>query len=110
MLVDENAALGGGLLYGRPDAGGIRAEEERARLVGAVEASDRISAMTETACLGWYADNWLPLVRGNRLYKLRAKALVVATGSLEQPLVFRNNDLPGVMLSGAAQRLIKLYA
>ncbi|CAI7991760.1 Sarcosine oxidase subunit alpha [Geodia barretti] len=109
VLVDENAALGGGLLYGRPDAGGIRAEEERARLVGAVEGSDRISAMTETACLGWYADNWLPLVRGNRLYKLRAKTLVVATGSLEQPLVFRNNDLPGVMLSGAAQRLIKLY-
>ena len=109
VLVDENAALGGGLLYGRPDAGGIRAEEERARLVGAVEGSDRISAMTETACFGWYADNWLPLVRGNRLYKLRAKALVVATGSLEQPLVFGNNDLPGVMLSGAAQRLIKLY-
>ena len=109
ILVDENAALGGGLLYGRADAGGIRAEEERARLVGDVEGSDRISVMTETACLGRYADNWLPLVRGNRLYKLRTKALVVATGSLEQPLVFRNNDLPGVMLSSAAQRLIKLY-
>ena len=109
ILVDENAALGGGLLYGRADAGGIRAEEERARLVGDVEGSERISVMTETACLGRYADNWLPLVRGNRLYKLRTKALVVATGSLEQPLVFRNNDLPGVMLSSAAQRLIKLY-
>ena len=109
VLVDENAALGGGLLYGRADAGGIRAGEERARLVGDVEGADRISVMTETACLGWYADNWLPLVRGNRLYKLRAKALVVATGSLEQPLVFRNNDLPGVMLGSAAQRLIKLY-
>ena len=36
ILVDENAALGGGLLYGRADAGGIRAEEERARLVGEV--------------------------------------------------------------------------
>ena len=48
ILVDENAALGGGLLYGRPDAGGIRAEEERTRLVGAVEASERISAMTGT--------------------------------------------------------------
>ena len=109
VLVDENAALGGGLLYGRPDAGGIRAAEERARLVGDIERSERISVMTETACLGRYADNWLPLVRGNRLYKLRAKALVVATGSLEQPLVFRNNDLPGVMLGSAAQRLIKLY-
>ena len=77
--------------------------------MGEVEGADRIAAMTGTACLGRYADNWLPLVRGNRLYKLRAKALVVATGSLEQPLVFRNNDLPGVMLASAAQRLIKLY-
>ena len=109
VLADENAALGGSLLHGRFDGGGIRAAEERTQLVGAVEAQDRVTAMTETACLGWYADNWLPLVRGNRLYKLRAKALVVASGSLEQPLVFRNNDLPGVMLAGAAQRLIKLY-
>ena len=109
VLVDENAALGGALLHGRFDAGGVRTADARTALVGDVEAQDRISVMTETACLGWYADNWLPLVRGNRLYKLRAKALVVATGCLEQPLVFRNNDLPGVMLGSAAQRLVKLY-
>ena len=109
VLADENAALGGALLHGRMDAGGIRAEEARATLTGAVDAAGSVSVMTGTACLGWYADNWLPLVRGNRLYKLRAKALVVATGCHEQPLVFRNNDLPGVMLGSAAQRLVKLY-
>ena len=109
VLVDENAALGGALLHGRFDAGGVRTADTRTALAGEVEADERISVMTETACLGWYADNWLPLVRGNRLYKLRTKALVVATGCLEQPLVFRNNDLPGVMLASAAQRLIKLY-
>ena len=109
VLADENAALGGALLHGRFDAGGVRTADTRTALADEVEADARISVMTETACLGWYADNWLPLVRGNRLYKLRAKALVVATGCLEQPLVFRNNDLPGVMLASAAQRLIKLY-
>ena len=109
VLADENTKLGGALLHGRFDGGGIRAAETRTGLVGAVEAAERVSAMTGTACLGWYADNWLPLVRGNRLYKLRAKALVVATGSHDQPLVFRNNDLPGVMLGSAAQRLVKLY-
>ena len=41
--------------------------------------------------------------------KLRARAVVVATGALEQPIVFRNNDLPGVMLAGAVQRLLRLY-
>ena len=109
VLADENSKLGGALLHGRFDGGGLRAAEARAGLVGAVEAADRVSAMTGTACLGRYADNWLPLLRGNRLYKLRAKALVVATGSHDQPLVFRNNDLPGVMLASAAQRLVKLY-
>ena len=56
-----------------------------------------------------FADNWFAVIRGNRLYKLRAKAIVVATGAIEQPAVFRNNDLPGVMLGSAAQRLIRLY-
>src|SRR3546814_18887371 len=65
--------------------------------------------MDDTICTGWFADNWLPLIRGNRLYKLRAGAVVIATGSLEQPAVFRNNDLPGVMTGSAAQRLIRLY-
>ena len=109
VLADENAALGGALLHGRFDASGMRTADARAELAGAVEANERVSVMTGTACLGWYADNWLPLVRGNRLYKLRARTLVVATGCLEQPLVFRNNDLPGIMLGSAAQRLIKLY-
>ena len=63
----------------------------------------------EATCNGFFADNWLAVIRGNRLYKLRAKAVVVATGSLEQPAVFRNNDLPGIMMGSAAQRLIHFY-
>ena len=42
--------------------------------------------------------------------KLRAKATLLATGCFEQPAVFQNNDLPGVLLGSAAQRLIHLYA
>ena len=65
--------------------------------------------LSEAICTGLFADNWLPVIKGNRLYKLRAKSVVVATGSIEQPSVFRNNDLPGVMFASAAQRLIRLY-
>ncbi|MHA1600419.1 MAG: glycine cleavage T C-terminal barrel domain-containing protein, partial [Alphaproteobacteria bacterium] len=53
--------------------------------------------------------NWLPVIRGNRLHKVRAHEVVLAAGSLEQPAVFRNNDLPGVMMGSAAQRLVRLY-
>ena len=38
--------------------------------------------------------------------KVRAGAVVFATGVIEQPAVFRNNDLPGVMFGSAAQRLL----
>ncbi|MGE8454962.1 MAG: glycine cleavage T C-terminal barrel domain-containing protein, partial [Pseudomonas alloputida] len=42
--------------------------------------------------------------------KVRATQCLIASGSFDQPVIFRNNDLPGVMLSSAAQRLMKLYA
>ena len=41
--------------------------------------------------------------------KVRAGAVVFATGVIEQPAVFRNNDLPGVLLGSAAQRLLRRY-
>jgi NADPH-dependent 2,4-dienoyl-CoA reductase/sulfur reductase-like enzyme len=42
--------------------------------------------------------------------KVRAGSVVVAQGAYEQPAVFRGNDLPGVMLATAAQRLMYRYA
>jgi sarcosine oxidase subunit alpha len=42
--------------------------------------------------------------------KVRAGAVVFATGAIEQPLIFRNNDLPGVLLTSAAQRLLHRHA
>jgi sarcosine oxidase subunit alpha len=109
VLVDENPALGGSLNYARFGAEEGRAAKMREKLVAEVEAQANIRVMTSSFCQGWFIDNWFPLIRGNRLYKLRAKGAVVATGSYEQAIVFRNNDLPGVMLGSAAQRLIKLY-
>ena len=60
--------------------------------------------------VGCYVDRWVALIDEERLTKLRAKSIVLATGCCELPAVFRNNDLPGVMLASAAQRLIRLYA
>ena len=109
IVVDEQERLGGSLGYARFDADGSGGRALAADLVGAAERSDNIRVLSGAICTGFFADNWLAVIRGNRLYKLRAKAVVVATGSLEQPAVFRNNDLPGVMLGSAAQRLTRLY-
>src|SRR5262249_60031817 len=91
------------------DTNGMQADKSRQELSNAVKAKSNIRVLSDAMCSGLFADNWLPVIRGNRLYKLRAKAVVVATGVIEQPSVFRNNDLPGVMFASAAQRLIRLY-
>ena len=109
LLIDEWPFLGGALNYSRIDREGDRAAALADRLVEQVRNTENIGVLRQAVCTGWFADNWLSIVQANRFYKLRAKAIVMATGSLEQPAVFRNNDLPGVMNGSAAQRLIRLY-
>ena len=109
ILIEENPALGGALGYARFDAEGSRGDALRAELVETVAAAHGVRTMTGTVANALYADNWLAAIAGNRLYKLRATAVVVATGVMEQPAVFRNNDLPGVMMGTAASRLIRHY-
>ncbi len=109
LLIDDNPRLGGSLDYARPDPEGLAAAARGDELRAAVAAETNIEVMTGAMCQGWYTDNWIAVTRGARLYKIRAGRVVLATGSTEQPIVFRNNDLPGVMLGSAAQRLIRLY-
>lgn len=108
VLVDENARAGGSGGY---QLGGDRDRLQATQaLVDAVTHHPRIRFYPSTLAAGYYADHWIPLVDRDRLSKMRAKAVVVASGAYEQPAVFRNNDLPGVMLASAAQRLIYRYA
>lgn len=108
VLVDENARLGGSGGY---QLGGDSQQFEQTRaLVQAVQQHDRIRLYPATLAAAYYADHWVPLVDRDRLTKMRAKAVIMANGAYEQPAVFRNNDLPGVMLASAAQRLIYRYA
>ena len=109
LLVEEQPLLGGSLSFARMAVEAESGEATRQGLVAEVEAEAGITVMTGALCNGWFADNYLPVIRGNRMYKVRAAEVVLATGALEQPAVFRNNDLPGVMLGSAAQRLIRLY-
>ena len=109
IIIDDNPTLGGALNFARFDAAGLRANQEHKTLVSRVAALQNVTVLTAASCEGLFADNWLSIVQGNRLYKLRTSRVVIATGALEQPIVFRNNDLPGIMYGSAAQRLIKLY-
>lgn len=103
VLVDENAQIGGSATY-------QGAYATIADLAARIAAHPNISVRAATVAAGYYADHWVPLVDEHRMTKLRARAVVVCAGVFEQPAVFRNNDLPGVMLASAAQRLIHRYA
>ncbi len=60
--------------------------------------------------LAIYEGGLVPVDAGDVLYRIRAGRIVVATGSLEQPLVFPGNDLVGVMLPEGVRRLVRDYA
>jgi sarcosine oxidase subunit alpha len=106
ILADENAHPGGSLTYARASA----CSALRERLLDELQALAKVSVRTGTFAAGYYADHWVPLVDAEKITKVRARALIVACGAFEQPAVFRNNDLPGVMLASAAQRLVYRYA
>lgn len=109
LLLDEWPVPGGFLLYGRHAGERAAAVSLRAELVSRAHKTIGLRIKTDTTVTGLFDENWLSAVRHNRLYKIRAKQTLLATGSFDQLIVFENNDLPGIMFSDAAQRLMRLY-
>jgi sarcosine oxidase subunit alpha len=111
MLVEEEYRLGGHLRWG--DTADLAALAELRDLVAATSG---IEVHVNAVVAGRYDDNWIAVVqRGlpggtEQLIKARTKVLVVAPGLIERPYVFAGNDVPGVMLSTAVRRLIRLHA
>jgi sarcosine oxidase subunit alpha len=100
VLCDEDVEPGGALLF---EGGHEQARElaEQARGAG-------VEILSRAVAIGFF-DGLVPVVQGSVLHQVRAARTVVATGAIQQPLVFGDNDLPGVMLSGGARRLAGLY-
>jgi sarcosine oxidase subunit alpha len=100
VLCDEDSEPGGRLLA---EAGTERARElaQRARAAG-------VEILSRAPALGFF-DGLVPVWQDSTLHQIRAARFVAATGTIEQPLVFADNDLPGVMLAGGARRMAALY-
>ena len=110
LLVEELGLLGGALAYHRFDIQGEKADLLRIKLTEKIQQHDNIKVLMNATCNAWFTDNYLPIIQGKRMYKVRAKECIVASGAFEQHVVFRNNDLPGIIMCSAATRLMKLYA
>ena len=112
-LIDDQPALGGHLRYAadlRPYPNHLPEGEGTLReLTDEVAQSAKIRTLLNSTVFGLYQDNLLAVLTENGVVRLRAKHIVLATGTQELPLLFENNDLPGVMLPTAALRLASLY-
>ncbi|MDQ3669772.1 MAG: 2Fe-2S iron-sulfur cluster-binding protein, partial [Actinomycetota bacterium] len=73
-------------------------------------AAEPFEAFAPARAIGIYEGGLVPVDAGSILYRFRAQRIVVATGAVEQPLLFPGNDLVGVMLPGAVRRLVDYWS
>ena len=105
------------LVVGGGEAGRHAAAEAAAGGAGVLLVDDRggfdgegYEVIAPARAIGIYEGGLVPVDAGRTLYRVRAARIVVATGVIEQPLVFPGNDLPGVLLPEAVRRLVDDFA
>jgi sarcosine oxidase subunit alpha len=122
ILADQDFDLGGDLLGAAGPVGEIVAEDWRAarlaRLAGAARLMPRttvfglydgvVAGLIERVTEGMADPS--PHLPRERLRIVRARRIVLATGAIERPIAFGDNDRPGVMLAAAARSYAERYA
>ena len=124
IICDEKPEPGGALQYesgitvdGKP--GYDWAVETVAELAG----MDNVRFLPRTTAFGYYNHNFLGLCERltdhlpnakaegprERLWQVRAEKVVLASGAIERPMVFPDNDRPGIMLASAARSYLNHY-
>jgi sarcosine oxidase subunit alpha len=124
ILVDDQPEPGGGLLSSAEVIDDKAPDEWIATILAELRGMPEVTILNRTSVFGYQDHNLLtacerrtdhlPLNerRGSRerLWKIRAKRAILTTGAHERPIVFGNNDLPGIMLASAVSTYIHRYA
>ena len=124
IICDEKAEFGGALRFEKGAVidgqdGWAWTQATAAKLA----AMDNVTLLSRTTAFGYYAQNFVGLTERvtdhlaspdreaprERLWQVRAKRVVIATGAIERHMVFANNDRPGVMLASAARTYLNHY-
>lgn len=123
ILVDENATLGGRAIDDAAEIGGNSAYEWVKAVEAELARNPEVRILRRTTAFGAYdggtygaierVSDHLPSPKPGtprqRLWRLVAKKVVLATGATERPIVFGGNDRPGVMLAGAVRTYINRF-
>jgi sarcosine oxidase subunit alpha len=126
VLIDGAETFGGSLLPGDDSVEGADARRWAGERQRELSAMPRVLLLPRTTALGHYDGNLVTAaerideVRGEapggatgprqRLWKIRAARIVLATGAQERPLIFPNNDRPGIMLASAVRTYLARFA
>jgi sarcosine oxidase, subunit alpha len=115
VLVDDQAALGGHLstqhrIILDTETGLPKPAFEIARdLARSVEGRVNITVLRPAIATGSYEGGLLSIGMADKLVLLRSAQTILATGCFNHPMLFNNNDLPGVVLGSGALKLLHAY-
>ncbi|WP_413250077.1 2Fe-2S iron-sulfur cluster-binding protein [Sinomonas flava] len=130
ILIDDQPELGGSLLSSPGETvDGVPAPEWIAAAAAELAAGDEVTVLTRTNAFGSYDSNYIVALESRtdhlgaekarelsaqgvsrqRLWHIRAAQVVLATGAHERPVVFADNDRPGIMLASAARTYLNRY-
>lgn len=119
LLVEQDREMGGSSLFESRSIDDSDSTEYLRRNTTELLAMDNVRVLTSATATGYYDHNVLSIHEQYKdiasgqtaecFWKVRAKKVILATGAIEQPLVFENNDRPGIMLAGAVRHYLRRY-
>ena len=125
MICDEQAECGGSLLHDLTSmVAGMPAQVWLAEAMATLRARANVTILSRTTAFGYYNHNHIALAERitdhlrqpyaklprERMWQVRAGQVILATGAHERPLVFADNDRPGIMLAESMRVYVNRYA
>jgi sarcosine oxidase, subunit alpha len=124
LVVDEQPAAGGSLTGSSNRHDGQAASEWVSGVLGELAGYPDARVLTRTTAFACYDDGYVLAVQRRtdhlgaaaprhvsrqRIWRIRARHVVLASGAHERPVAFADNDRPGIMLAGAARSYLHRY-
>ncbi|WP_062112426.1 sarcosine oxidase subunit alpha family protein [Aureimonas sp. AU40] len=124
ILCDEQSEMGGWLLHESQAAiDGHTAPIQAMHMLHELRSRPNVTLLPRTTAFGFYPHNLIglaervtehlsnpaPHLPRERMWQVRAGRVVFATGSIERPLVFPDNDRPGILMAEAARQFTLRY-
>ena len=123
ILAEDKPRFGGSLLTDNVTIDNLSGKEWANKIISELKAMPNVIVKNRSQVFGYYDHNMMVMFEKTgdhlekkskftprqRLWYIRAKEVLLSTGSIERPIVFGNNDTPGVFLSTAAKEYMKVY-